>query len=304
MTREELNQEKQQEILDEQRHEKRKKITIFIFKIMVAIVVLFTAFYLYTTYVSSRILSIKEDRIVDKDLPSSFSGMKIIHFSDLHYGTTIFYDDVANLIKKINKRKPDLVIFTGDLIDSTYDLSTEEQEKLISLLKKINTTLGKYAVPGEEDNELFQTIMKQSGFNVLDNEYDLIYNSEMQPIILVGLGHSPSTADITSSFEYFNDPTHNSEIYTIVAGHEPDFVDKVLAKHSVDLYLAGHSHNGTIRFPIIGGLYKPSGARKYVDEHYKIDDTDLYVSSGIGTTNPGFRLFCRPSFNFFRVSNR
>ena len=303
MTREELNQEKQQEIINEQRHEKRKKLIISIFKIMTAIVVSFIVFYLYTTYISSRILSIKETRIVDKNLPNSFSGMKIVHFSDLHYGTTIFYDDVANLINKINKRNPDLVIFTGDLIDSTYDSNTEEQEKLISLLKKINTTLGKYAVAGEDDSELFQTIMKQSGFNVLDNEYDLIYNSEMQPIILVGLDYSLSSADITSGFEYFNDPTHNSEIYTIVASHKPDYVDKVLAKYSVDLYLSGHSHNGTIRFPIIGGLYKPVGARKYSDEYYKIDDTDLYISSGIGTTNPGFRLFCRPSFNFFRISN-
>lgn len=304
MTREELNQAKQQEILNEERSEKRKKITIIVFKIIFAIVILFILFYLYTTYISSGIVSVEEKRIVDKNLPNSFSGVKVIQFSDLHYGTTVFYDDLSNLVKMINKRRPDLVIFTGDLIDSTYKISTEEQEKLISLLKKIKTTLGKYAVPGEDDGELFDIIMKQSEFTVLKNDYDLIYKNEMQPIILVGLTSSPTAADISSGFNYFNEPTHNSNIYKIVAGHEPDTINDVLTKYSVDLYLAGHSHNGTIRIPFVGGLYKKDGARNYVDKYYKVEDTDLYISSGIGTTNPGFRLFCRPSFNFFRISDK
>lgn len=304
MTREELNQAKQQEILNEERREKRKSITIMAFKMIFVVVILFIAFYLYTTYISSGIVSVEENRIVDKDLPPNFSGIKVIQFSDLHYGTTIFYDDLAKLVKKINKRRPDLVIFTGDLIDSSYELSTEEQEKLISLLKKIKTTLGKYAVPGEDDNELFDVIMKQSEFNVLENDYDLIYKNEMQPIILVGLAVSPTESDISKGFNYFDDPTHNRNIYKIVAGHEPDVIDSVLSKHSVDLYLAGHSHNGTIRLPFIGGLYKKDGAKNYVDKYYRVADTDLYISSGIGTTNPGFRLFCRPSFNFLRISNK
>lgn len=304
MTREELNQAKQQEILDEERREKRKKITILAFKLVLATVILFTTFYMYTTYISSGLISVKEERIIDKSLPSNFSGVKVIQFSDLHYGTTIFYDDLEKLVKKINKRNPDLVIFTGDLVDSTYNINTEEQEKLISLLKKIRSTLGKYAIPGEEDSELFYTIMKQSEFNILENEYDFIYKNEMQPILLVGLGTSLTSTNISNAFEYFNDPTHNTNVYTIVAGHEPDSIDDVLVKYSANLYLAGHSHNGTVRLPIIGGLYKVEGAKKYVDEHYNVKNTDLYISSGIGTTNPGFRLFCRPSFNFFRISNR
>lgn len=164
--------------------------------------------------------------------------------------------------------------------------------------------MGKYAVPGEEDNELFYTIMKQSEFNVLENDYDLIYKNEMQPIVLVGLTSTPNATDISRGFDYFNDPLHNNNIYTIVIGHEPDVIDSVLPKYASDLYLAGHSHNGTIRMPFVGGIYKEKGSKKYVDEHYKVGDTELFISSGIGTTAPGFRLFCRPSFNFFRLSNR
>lgn len=304
MTREELNQEKQQEIIAAERRERRKKITILVFKILCAIVVGFTVFYLYTTYISSGLLTIKENRIIDKNLPNNFSGLKVIQISDLHYGTTVFQTEVEELVRKINKRKPDLVIFTGDLVDKNYDINTSEQEELINLLKKITATLGKYAVPGEEDDDLFYIIMKQSEFNVLENDYDLIYKDDMQPIILIGLGTDVSSKSISNGFAYFNDPTHNSNIYTIVAGHEPDSIDAVLNSHEVNLYLAGHSHNGTIRLPIIGGIYKKDGANKYIGEYYKVGKTKLYISSGLGTTEPGFRLFCRPSFNFFRISTR
>lgn len=305
MTREELNQSKQQEIINEERREKRKKITIFVFKLSLFLIVGFISFYLYTTYVSSSRLIVKEERIIDKDLPSSFDGLKVIHFSDLHYGTTVFYDEVNNLVKEINKRNPDLVIFSGDLIDEAYKISTDEQEKLISQLKKINTTLGKYAVPGEEDSEIFYTIMKQSGFNVIENTYDFIYNESSEPLLLVGFGSFLNDSiDIKSGLAYFSESTHNTDIYSIVVMHEPDVVDEVESIHTADLFLSGHSHNGTVRLPLIGGIYKEKGAEKYIDDYYKIDNSHLYISSGIGTNGPGFRFFCRPSFNFFRISSK
>ena len=305
MTREELNQEKQQEIINEQRREKRKKITIFFLKISVILILGFFIFYAYTTYISTSRLIVKEDRIVDSDLPNNFDGMKVIQFSDLHYGTTVFYDEVRNLVKEINLRSPDIVIFTGDLIDPSYDISTDEQEKLIKLLKKIDATLGKYCVPGEDDSEMFYTLMKQSEFTILENSYDLIYKNNNNPILLVGLGSSLNDSlNIHEGFSYFSEVSHNSNIYTIAVAHEPDTFVDVNNEYSVDLFLAGHSHNGNIRLPLIGAIYKVDGAETYIDEHYKVDESDLFISSGIGTDGPGFRLFCRPSFNFFRISSK
>lgn len=304
MTREELNQAKQQEIINEQRREKRKKSTIFFFKVSLVLILGFLIFYLYTTYISTSKLIVKEERIVDKDLPSNFDGLKVIQFSDLHYGTTVFYDELKNLVVEINKRNPDIVIFNGDLIDASYDLSTDEQEKISDSLKKIDASLGKYAVPGEEDDELFYTIMKQSDFNVLENSYDFIYNNDEKPILLIGLGSILNDSlNVSEGFAYFNETTHNSDIYTIVMSHEPDTVDKISAYRS-DLYLAGHSHNGNVRLPIVGSLYKFDGAEKYIDEYYNLGNYKLYISSGVGTNGPGFRLFCRPSFNFFRISSK
>ena len=305
MTREELNHKKQETIINEQRKAKIKLFALNFLKFSILLIVGFLSFYLYTTFISTSRISINEKRILNEKIPDNFDGLKVIHFSDLHYGTTIFYDKLHDIVKKINIRNPDLVVFTGDLIDAGYKLSTDEQEKIIDLLKKIDSKLGKYAVMGEEDDELFDTIMKQSDFVVLNNEYEFIYDNSTAPILLIGLGSDLNNdLNIDKAYAYFNDASHNSNIFSISLFHEPDVADKILKKYNSDLLLAGHSHNGTIRLPFIGALYNVNGAKKYNQEFYELDKSKLFVSSGLGTNGPGFRLFCRPSFNFFRISKK
>lgn len=303
MTREELNQDKQKEIINEEHRETRKKIIIVSLKVIFIVMVLFISFYLYATYISTGSLIVKEKRIINSKIPDSFNGLKIIHFTDLHYGSTILEKDVDGLVKTINKRKPDIVVFTGDLVDNNYDISTKEQEKLTEQLQEIDATLGKYAVVGDEDGENFVTILNQSGFTILNNDYELIYENNNTPILLVGLSsYLKSQTDVEKAYSYFNEPTHNSNIYTISLVHEPDAILDVVNKYPTDLFLAGHSHNGTIRIPYVGALKKVEGAEEYDQAFYKLNDSELYISSGIGTKDPGFRLFCRPSINFFRLS--
>ena len=304
LTRSERNEEKQKEIIKEENREIRKKIVISCFKITIIIILLSITFYLYTTYISSKIIDVKEERIINEKLPTNFNGLKIIQISDIHYGSTIFIKDIKKLVKLVNERTPDLVVFTGDLINKDYKLNSKEQEKLITELKKIKTTIGKYAIRGEEDSSEFNTIMNQSNFTILNNSYDLIYKDNNIPILLIGLNNSKKNEDIDSAYEYFNQPTHNSNIYTITLLHKPDTVNEILEKYpTTDLFLAGHSHNGQINIPYIGGLVKKEGSQQYINEFYQINNSRLYISSGIGTNGNGFRLFCRPSINFFRLSS-
>lgn len=304
LTRSERNEEKQKEIIKEENREIRKKIVISCFKITIIIILLSITFYLYTTYISSKIIDVKEERIINEKLPTNFNGLKIIQISDIHYGSTIFIKDIKKLVELVNERTPDLVVFTGDLINKDYKLNSKEQEKLITELKKIKTTIGKYAIMGEEDSSEFNTIMNQSNFTILNNSYDLIYKDNNIPILLIGLNNSKKNEDIDSAYEYFNQPTHNSNIYTITLLHKPDTVDEILEKYpTTDLFLAGHSHNGQINIPYIGGLVKKEGSQQYINEFYQINNSRLYISSGIGTNGNGFRLFCRPSINFFRLSS-
>lgn len=304
MTREELNKKKQKLVLNHVKRTQRKAIFSFLFKFALVLFVFFISFFLLNKYIFTKIIVVKEKRLVSEKLPSSFNGLKVIQFSDLHYGTTIFVDDVKYLVNLINERTPDLVVFTGDLIDKNYKLSNAEQEQLIKLLSSINASLGKYAIFGEEDSDSFQTIFNQSDFKILNNDFELVYNNSDKPILITGISsYLSDNSNIDDAFNYFNGETYNSNIYTISLTHEPDLVNDIKNNYSADLYLSGHSHNNSIRYPWGGSPYKIDGALTYNEEYYKLSDSHLFVSSGIGTNGNGVRLFCFPSINFFRISN-
>lgn len=302
MTREELNRDIREKVSSESNKENTKKIVKLLIKLLLIFVVLGSIFFTYTTYVSTAKVIVREYRVINEKVPTNFNGLKIIQMSDLHYGSTMFNEEVKKIIKLSNERKPDIVVFTGDLINKNYNLSSKEQEKLTKNLQSITANIGKYAILGDEDSEKTATIFNQSDFIILRDEYDLIYNSKDNPILLVGINAKNKEQNIDKAFSYFQDPTHISNIYTIALLHEPDTADDISLQS--DLILAGHSHNGNIRIPFTKySLFKVSGAKKYDQDYYEINNSKLYISSGLGTKK-GFRLFCRPSINFFRLSNK
>ena len=255
--------------------------------------------------VDRKNVEVREVEVILTDLPKGFDGLKIVQFSDLHYGTTFFEKHLKNMVNEINSRKVDLVVFTGDLVDKNYTATSDDIELISKYLKEIKTSLGKYAVSGEEDSELFTTILNQGDFTILNNDYELIYKNSNKPILITGLDSKlKGYQDIDKGFSYFNTEGYNSNIFVISLVHEPDSVSGILERYNSDLILAGHSHNGNIRIPFVGAMSKVNGALKFDQEYYEIDDTKLFVSSGMGTNGPGFRLFCRPSINFFRLSSK
>ena len=262
MTREEINQAKQKEIFRERNKEIIKKLTKISVKLIIIIFIISTIFFSYTTYISSVKIHTREYRIINNKIPDNFNGTKIIQFSDLHYGTTMRLDNLKEIIKMINETKPDLVFFTGDLIDKNYELKNNEQEKIITQLKKINTTLGKYAILGEEDNESFNTIMNAANFTILKNEYELIYKETNNPILLVGLNNQTKDENsVQNAYNYFTEEIHNPDIFSITLTHEPDTVD-LIDPTKTQLILAGHSHNGSVRVPFINkALFNKEGSK-------------------------------------------
>ena len=301
MTREELNHQKQSTIDKAFSREQRKKFVITMLKIIILIIVLFVVFYFYNNHIATGGIIVKEERIINSKIPDNLNGLKIVQFSDLKYGTTIDMNKINELVKLINSRNPDLVVFTGNLISDNYELSAKEQEQLTKELSKIDSKLGKYAVYGYDDNEIFRTILNQSDFDIMVNGYDFIYKNNEQPILLIGEDSAlDDRIEIDKSFEYKKtDPN----IYTIVLTNETDPIDDII-KYKPDLILAGGNLNGTIRIPKIGGIIKKQGSSKYLNPHYKIDDCDIYVSSGLGTDGIGFRVNNHPSIYLFRLSNK
>ncbi len=273
---------------------------------LIIIILLISSILLYSRFIATKGLKIKEYKVVNTKITDSYHGLKIVHLSDVHYGSTINEKELNNIVDKINEINPDIVVLTGDLID---DRISYNKDIIINCLSKINAKLGKYAISGNHDLPLdnYNYIIKESGFTNLDNTYELIYYKSNEPIIISGIGYGEEDVGIkTEQFDKYISELKADDIkpiYSILLVHEPDTVDNLdLSKY--DLVLAGHSHNGQVRLPFIGALYTPDSAKNYYDEYYKINNTDLYISSGLGTSMYKFRLFNKPSINFYRITNK
>lgn len=277
----------------------KKILKIILFLMVITIGILFYARFIGVTGLNTHEIVIK-----DTNLDSSFDGLKIVHFTDMHYTRVITNTRVKELVEEINLINPDIVFFTGDLIDTDSTPNESNKQKLIKFLKDINTVYGKYAVIGNHDYDnhldLVKEIYNASGFILLENNYDIIYNNN-DKIFIGGLNTSSfNLQDIDKTMEYFKE---NEDInYKIILSHEPDYADTVVSKYpNINLILAGHSHGGQVRLPFLGGIMKNSNAKKYSDDHYTLGNTNLYVSNGIGVSRYNFRLFNRPGINFYRV---
>lgn len=279
------------------------------------IVVLICGAIYYSRFIATTGLTVKEYTIKNSKIPDSFHGAKIIHISDLHYKTTYYKQEVKKMVKKINELKPDLVVLTGDLFDKDTNYTNQDFEELTEELKKIEPSIGKYAISGNHDMQVpeWETVIKNSGFTNLNDTFDTVYMNSLNPLLIVGASSSLNNMkDINDRLKPASDyiksisgqeKKNNIPNYKILLLHEPDYIDDIDYKQ-FDLVLAGHSHNGQVRMPGIGAIVLPEGAKKYYEEHYTLDQTEFYISSGLGTSTIPYRLFNKPSINLYRLTNK
>ena len=299
------------------KNKKRKKLANIIVKLIIMMILIIIATFLYARFIGTTGIKVKEYKITNSNIPDNFYGFKIVHFSDVHYGRTINDNELKKIVNKINYLNPDLIVFTGDLIDKDTKINEKQINSLISILSKLDARVGKYYITGNHDYEFkdFSTIMNNSGFNNIDNNYDIIYNDGFKPLLLAGistnlyLNKDNTTVEEKSKniSNYITSLTDNNDEnlpkYKILMIHEPDFIDD-LNINDYNLILAGHSHNGQVKVPGIGAVILPPGSKKYYDDYYNFNGTDLYISSGLGTSRYDLRLFNRPSINFYRLVNK
>jgi len=284
----------------------------FIFKKGIVFFILFTIFIcltlFYSRYIGTSGIFVKEYKVTYSELSNDFYGLKIAHITDIHYKRTIFKEELENIAELLNLTKPDIVVLTGDLIDKDTILTDSDITILSNFLNSIDASIGKYAIKGNHDYKFnnWDIIIENGGFKNLNDTYELIYTNSNESILLAGVstnlyGKKNIKEKLKSTYEYLS-TTEKKPNYNILLLHEPDFINDI-DYTTFNLILAGHSHNGQIRLPIIGAIIKPTAAEKYYDEYYKIKTTDLYISSGIGVSQINFRLFNKPSFNLYRLTN-
>lgn len=287
--------------------EEKSKFRI-IFKIAIIFIIIISCILLYSRYIGTSGIFIKEYPIKYNKLANDFYGLKIVHLSDIHYGRTVHKKELNNILKEVNLMKPDIVVLTGDLIDKDTKLTKKDIKNIIDFLNNINSNISKYAIKGNHDYKFkeWDSIISSTDFTNLNDSYDLIYNNSTNYILISGIstnlyGKKTIKEKIKSTMDFI-DKQEIKPNYSILIMHEPDYINKI-DYSKFNLVLAGHSHNGQIRLPFIGALYTPVGSKKYYDEFYKIKNTNLYISSGIGVSEVNFRLFNRPSFNMYRLIN-
>ena len=275
-----------------------KLLSIFLFLIIVVVTI-----FLYAKYRGIKGLIVKEYRVESEILTSNFSGLKIVHFSDLLYKSTVDKDDVKNLVNRINELKPDIVVFTGDLINKNAKITNEDIEFLEEELESISAKIGKYAIYGDEDYsvESYKTIMEKGKFKILNNSYDEIFYKNNDSMFIVGLPSSlKEEVKLEEAFAFYKEDEKRKFIIVLVHdGKTIKFLDE--STYEVDLVLGGHSLNGSVVIPYYGGVFIDDGSYKYYQEHYSKGVTDIYISSGIGTNKYPYRIFNKPSFNLYRL---
>ena len=252
------------------------------FKIILLIIFII----LYAFFIGTKGIFIKEFKVETNNITKEMEDVKILHFSDLHYGT-VNIKMVNKLINKINETKPDIVIFTGDLIDEKYDITEDEKEDLKKNLSNINAEYGKYYITGEEDYEYSSTLLNQADFINLNDLEQTIYLQNSSKILLIG-------KDKTK--EYF-ELNIDDNSFKLLAVHNPNDYDKH-KKENFDMVLSGHTHNGQLNIYKLKDLLIKG---KYKDSYYKIDNTNLYINPGIGNSKIKARLFNHPTIYLYRL---
>ena len=115
-----------------------------ILKIFITMLILIILLLLYSRFIGTIGLNTKEYTIEDNNISNDFDGIKIVHFSDIHYKRIITKDRIDKIINEINLINPDIVIFTGDLIDQDSEINEDDITYLKEVLSKINAKYGKY----------------------------------------------------------------------------------------------------------------------------------------------------------------
>ena len=291
-----LQEEQEIKEVEETVEEKEPSKHPLLKKIILILIIICVLSFLYVKEIGNKHIMVKEYKIESKEIPDSFDGLKVVHFSDVHYGTTIGEKELKQIVNKINEIKPDIVFFTGDLFDRDVSLDDETINKIGDILSNIDATLYKYAIYGDMDNvESLNKVMDKANFIILNNEAKLLYYDNNTPIVIAGLNTKPNPDILVNPI----DEIDITNLYKIVLVHEPDEYNKI-KPFKPNLTLAGHSLGGLVQIPGIKPLFLQEGAKNYYKEHYTIENKDLYISRGLGTYKLPVRINNRPTINFYR----
>jgi predicted MPP superfamily phosphohydrolase len=249
-----------------------------------------------------RTIDIKSSKI-----PDGFSGNIIVHLSDFH-NKKIGNPKLIEAIKKVN---PNIIVFTGDLIDSRL----YNEEIAIGLLNEIRKIAPVYYVTGNHEwrSGKYSRLRKRienCKVTIVDDKYYKI-NKGNDSIYIVGFDDPRKYSNEYKEYKQFEIKFKDvmNEIkddkFKILLSHRPELFS-LYSSQNIDLVFSGHAHGGQVRLPFIGGLFSPHQGLfpKYTDGIYKKENSILIVSRGLGNSSIApQRLFNRPEIIIVKLKN-
>lgn len=255
------------------------------------------------------------------NLPNAFDGYKIVHLSDIHCGSygnnPKFLQKVVNLV---NEENPDLVAFTGDIVNT----EPEELLPFTQVLSQLSAINGVISVLGNHDYCLYgdrsrwsdvregglkvAEIEQRMGWKVLMNE-SFVVERDSEKIAIAGVENTgkppfPQIGNLqkaVSGVTEYDTVKCNENIFTILLSHDPShWRMEVIPKTHIPLTLSGHTHAAQLKigkWSPVKWMYKEWGGL------YQSDNQQLYISEGVGGTLP-FRFGARPQIVFITLHKR
>ena len=248
-------------------------------------------------------IGITKYTIASENLPDSFDGYKIIQISDLHNTRLVKNND--RLIDRIDEANPDIIVITGDLIDS----SSTDIDIALDFIEKLSNIAEIYYVTGNHEgwvtNDIYNELeigLREINVNILHNRGTTIEKGEDKISITgiddpdYGIGASRLGVLGLNSLSSF-------EGYNILLSHRPEEFD-IYANSKYDLVLTGHAHGGQVRIPFIGGLIAPNQGLfpEYDSGVFTSNNTTMVVSRGIGNSIIKLRVNNRPEIVLIELS--
>ena len=282
ITRAEKNKKIREKILLEENAKRFKKISKIVGIILSSLLLII----LYGMYIGAKVVVVNEIKVTNEKIPNNFHGTKVVQISDILYDS-LNKNDLEKIKKQINEIKADIIIFTGN-IKNEYELKKDDIDMLKNFFQGIDAKLGKYAVSGNLDDDSFNVIM-ENNFTIINNTKEILYYKDYSPLEIIGI----NTSDLN-----FEDIETDNNNYKICIMSNPDKIDDVLEHINCNLAIAGETLGGEIK--IFG--YPLFDNHKYNKSYYNIQDTDFYISNGLGNLS-NIRYFNHPSINLYRLTS-
>lgn len=248
--------------------------------------------------VGNELITISEYEFYSEKIPDGFDGFCIVQISDYHNKQT----GLKHLLDKISKQSPDIIVITGDIIDS----SKTDVPRAIEMVEETIKIAPVYYITGNHEGRISKALQDElfSGLEGvgairLKDETISVFAENGDEITLIGIDGQSSSSELV-------DIASKTEGFRLALSHYPEDV-KEYRDSGVELVLTGHAHGGQVRIPFMNiGLFSPGEGflPKYTSGLHELGDTSMIVNRGIGNSSIPLRIFNRPEVTVITLSKK